>query len=275
MNSFAEFGEKLKQARIEKGIELAEIEMKTKIRLKYLLDIEKGEFGEIPGGEVYIKGFISNYAKAVGLDVKTVLDEYKLLASKGKEECEVTGMAHQDDTPFTLTMPSKPKFQVKYLLVFGAIIITAICALLFVNKTEDYPKTSPINIKETSEENLPPLEEQIHETSETEIEPETLEQLPEITKVKDDNSETVYAIKADSIKVRLKIGTERCWISVRSDDKKTTEKTLMPGETIEWTAQNELIIRIGNTNVSDITVNEVNLGVPGGRARNFIFRKME
>ena len=62
-----EIGRKLREAREKKGMSLTEIQEFTKIRLRYLEAIESGELDVIPG-EVYRKGFISNYANAVGLE---------------------------------------------------------------------------------------------------------------------------------------------------------------------------------------------------------------
>ncbi|MCG0276815.1 MAG: helix-turn-helix domain-containing protein, partial [Thermosediminibacteraceae bacterium] len=57
-----ELGEYLKYTRLSKNISLEEINKETKIRVKYLVAIEEGNFESIPGGEVYIKGFLKNYA---------------------------------------------------------------------------------------------------------------------------------------------------------------------------------------------------------------------
>ena len=70
-----EIGELLKAAREEKGLSLEEIQMITKIRLKHLKALETGDFDQIPG-EVYVKGFMVNFAKTVGLDGEKILEKY-------------------------------------------------------------------------------------------------------------------------------------------------------------------------------------------------------
>lgn len=64
--------ELLKRARKEKGISLEHLSEKTKIRKKYLLALEKGEWEKLPG-LAYIKGFLKSYAEAVALDPKQIL----------------------------------------------------------------------------------------------------------------------------------------------------------------------------------------------------------
>ena len=56
-------GEELKNARLERGISLTWVQHETKIRSRYLEAIEAGDFSVIPGGDIYLKGFIRSYAQ--------------------------------------------------------------------------------------------------------------------------------------------------------------------------------------------------------------------
>lgn len=57
-------GEYLKQRRCEKNITLEEVASQTGIREQYLTALESGDFEKIPG-DVFIKGFIRNYATSL------------------------------------------------------------------------------------------------------------------------------------------------------------------------------------------------------------------
>lgn len=70
-----EIGAILKAAREEKGLSLEDLQMLTKIRAHQLEAIEAGDFHKLPG-EVYVRGFIINYAKNVGLDPEQILARY-------------------------------------------------------------------------------------------------------------------------------------------------------------------------------------------------------
>ena len=70
----------LREAREARGMSLADVSEITKIRSKYLEAIERGEFAAIPG-EVYLKGFIRNYADCVGLDGGQVVADTTSFAS--------------------------------------------------------------------------------------------------------------------------------------------------------------------------------------------------
>lgn len=69
-------GDILKAERINQGKGLKDIERETKIRTKYLLAIEKGDFDVLPGG-AYHKAFIKSYCNALGVDSALLLDAYQ------------------------------------------------------------------------------------------------------------------------------------------------------------------------------------------------------
>ncbi|MDS9999810.1 helix-turn-helix domain-containing protein [Listeria cossartiae subsp. cayugensis] len=71
-----ELGDKLKQARREKGLSLDDLQQITKIQKRYLVAIEEGNYAVMPG-KFYARAFIKQYAEAVGLDSTTLFDEFE------------------------------------------------------------------------------------------------------------------------------------------------------------------------------------------------------
>ena len=72
----ADIGSTLREARIRARIDISEIEMKTKIRAKYLRAIENEEWDLLPG-PVYAKSFLRTYGDYLGLDSRLLVEEYK------------------------------------------------------------------------------------------------------------------------------------------------------------------------------------------------------
>ena len=62
-----EIGASLRHAREQQGLTLAEIERTTRIRERYLAALENERFEVLPG-DTYAKGFVRQYAEALGLD---------------------------------------------------------------------------------------------------------------------------------------------------------------------------------------------------------------
>src|SRR3712207_1335085 len=64
-------GRILQHARQERGLSLEEVEQATKIRARYLTELERGNFGMLP--DVYARGFLKTYADYLQLDGKALV----------------------------------------------------------------------------------------------------------------------------------------------------------------------------------------------------------
>jgi cytoskeleton protein RodZ len=73
-------GEKLRQAREERGITISEVAEQTRISALYLECIENNDYKVLPGG-IFNKGFVKSYAKYVGIDDQEALRDYTQLMS--------------------------------------------------------------------------------------------------------------------------------------------------------------------------------------------------
>ena len=69
-------GEVLKQTRTRQGVEIREVEERTKIRTKYLRALESEDWDVLPS-PAYAKGFLRTYAQLLGLDADAIVDEYR------------------------------------------------------------------------------------------------------------------------------------------------------------------------------------------------------
>lgn len=69
-------GAELTRAREELGLEIPELEERTKIRGRYLRALEAEAWDAIPS-PAYAKGFLRTYAGALGLDAEELVDEFR------------------------------------------------------------------------------------------------------------------------------------------------------------------------------------------------------
>src|SRR5436309_14361458 len=72
----ADIGSTLREARVRARIDITEVEMRTKIRAKYLRAIENEEWDLLPG-HVYVKSFLRTYGDFLGLDSRMLIDDFK------------------------------------------------------------------------------------------------------------------------------------------------------------------------------------------------------
>jgi transcriptional regulator with XRE-family HTH domain len=72
----ADIGATLREARMRSGIDISEVETRTKIRAKYLRAIENEEWDLLPG-RVYAKSFLRTYGDYLGVDSRMLVDEFR------------------------------------------------------------------------------------------------------------------------------------------------------------------------------------------------------
>jgi flagellar biosynthesis protein FlhG len=68
-------GPALKRLRETRGISLRQIAMESKVGVRYFQYIEEDRFSHLPA-PVYLRGFLSEYARVVGLDGRRVVESY-------------------------------------------------------------------------------------------------------------------------------------------------------------------------------------------------------
>jgi hypothetical protein len=83
-----EIGASLREARTRQGLDFPELEVRTKVRAKYLRLLEEEQFDQLPA-HTYIKGFLRTYADSLGLDGQLYVDEYNSRFVVGDDEPHV------------------------------------------------------------------------------------------------------------------------------------------------------------------------------------------
>ena len=71
-----ELGNRLKEARLEKGLSLDDLQEITKIQKRYLIGIEEGNFRSMPG-KFYVVLLLNNMLKQSVLNLKILFEEFK------------------------------------------------------------------------------------------------------------------------------------------------------------------------------------------------------
>jgi cytoskeletal protein RodZ len=69
-------GQRLREARLRRELDIADAETYTKIRAKYLRALENDEFGMLPD-RTLVKTFLRTYSDYLGLDAQLLIEEYR------------------------------------------------------------------------------------------------------------------------------------------------------------------------------------------------------
>lgn len=62
---------------MRRGLDIADVEQRTKIRAKYLRALEHEEWDQLPG-PTFVRTFLRTYAEVVGLDPQVLIEEYRV-----------------------------------------------------------------------------------------------------------------------------------------------------------------------------------------------------
>lgn len=135
-------GEKLRQAREERGITLSEVADQTRISPLYIESIENDDYRSLPGG-IFNKGFVKSFAKYVGVDEQEALQSYAELAGS-----QVSQVVDEPKTyrPEVLTDDRSSSLSLS-TIVFAVIIVGAIVGgvLFLKNYFENKPPETANN----------------------------------------------------------------------------------------------------------------------------------
>ena len=112
----------LKKIRESKKSTLDDIAKETKIQKRYLEAIEANMYDDIPG-ETYLRGFLRNYATAVGLNPEIIIEKYDMIKNKGNEIEHIEEQSEEE----------APKTKEKSRLVFNSVAAFLVLGVFYIN----------------------------------------------------------------------------------------------------------------------------------------------
>ena len=80
-------GPRLRRTRLFRGYEIQQIADVTKVSSLHLRNIEDENFGELPA-DVYVRGFVTAYAKTIGLDPQQVVPSYMARLQESRQKSQ-------------------------------------------------------------------------------------------------------------------------------------------------------------------------------------------
>lgn len=232
-------GEKLRNAREENGITLTEVENETKIRRKYIVALENEDFDVLPG-KVYVKGFLRNYARFLGVDGDALVEEYEDLFHRPEVEPIMEKI-----TPTNFEKPVKSRR--------GLLAVVAVLFVGFMFYWLGADGTAPRDdiSGEDREQNMPAGEDN---RGVGEQDPATGEQDP-VAPGMDPAQRGVNVV--------LQVTDKDCWMQVVVDDSSTFEGLVGPGITKKFRGDNSVWLKLGNAGAVRVLVNDSDYGFLG------------
>ena len=262
------FAEELRQAREENEISLQQMAAKTRIDIKFLEAIDNGNFSFLP--TIYVRAFIKQYAKTVGLDEEETIKKYEA-AKQGKlpEKVKVEEKKEEKKEPVEEKIHEPEKKQAQPLQTFtditetqteddsgkkkrammtgGAVAgVGVIAILIYMFFFQD---SSQIIVEEK------PYEEVLEESTQRYVEEEIVD------------DEITSTVNTDSLSLQIKNTDSRdtSWILVISDNIIKEDYLIYPGSGKSFKAGNNFKFTLGNSGVIRLELNGENLEFEGRR----------
>lgn len=225
-------GETLRGAREQQGRTIDEASRATRVRTDYLHALEDERF-DLIGGDVYAKGFLATYARWLGLDAEPLLDLYREQVQRG------------DYDPHALVEHpvAKPASQgATNWVVWAAVLILVLLGAFGIVGTlggrTPQPAAEPqIDASDTEDPTEP---------SATPTESATPTPSPTPTDV-----DLTLLLEGNS------------WARVQAGGEVVYVGTLRAGEQREFTAEDQILLRLGNAGQVRLVLNGEDLGTLG------------
>jgi cytoskeletal protein RodZ len=264
-----ELGELLREARLEKGMSLEEVENLTKIRKRYLQAIEEGDYKVLPG-PFYVRAFVKSYADTVGLDSEQVLRIYRNSIPDLDTKTQPEGYPSKRRRK-SINTEKWSKVTSTFVFLCFMIVIVAVIYYYYWNHQDarkNYDESVPITQSEdystVGDDNVAdqtPVVEPKQPNPQPQPEPEP-ELEPVLAKVGTENGTDIYVLKnADKIFVRMESENADCWYAVydggRREGKQIDTGTIKAGESKNYEFEAIGHFHLGFAKTIKLTVNGI------------------
>lgn len=256
--AMGELGELLRSTREAKGISLAQAEQATKIRRQYLEALEEEDFELLPG-EVYVRGFLRNYARFLGLAPEEVLK----LRGAPPEEPITTPFGTPLEEP--LVTSSSSQLVLKFFAVLLSLAAIAAATWWGYQWHTGESLLSLLTPAPTSTPTLRPTTAvaPTETATPTVVTPQpTASPLPTYTPVPPTATLSPTATPAVGLQITMDV-VERTWLEVTVDGELVLGETVEAGNRLSWTATESISCHCGNAGGVRVTVAGEEIGALG------------
>lgn len=285
-----ELGQVLRAARESKEISLAEAEVQTRIRQKFIAAMEAEEWDALPN-EVTARGFLRRYAGYLGLDEQAILQQFQGRARTMAPQPELAPPAERevDYRPIEMDLSHVERRNIPWGWIGTAVVVLALVAgalyLYFYQPTlisnllalpralpnpADVialePSATPTATVEVNRVTATPAPTQ--EVTATPTAAPASAAQPEAATPVAEAGATAAAPVAEAVQ-QMALDFEviaRSWVRLVIDDRVVLEAVLEPGQEGAWEAADAIVLRTGNAAGVVVTLNGQEYPPLGGQS---------
>ena len=246
-------GERLKKIRQEKGLTLEDLHKKTKVHLNILKAIEGETLTNL--SPIYLKGFIKIYCKALGLEPKDYIPDYKESSSNVILNPDKTKDSFLRNVGMKMHS-LKPNKNIRKIIIVSLVILVFLVVLFRIIGCISSGRKHVVAAA--------PLPPRINQAKKQEVaQPVTGSNIP----------------KEATGGIRLVVSArENCLVFVKADGKVVFHRVLERGRSNNWKAKERIDLSLGNASAVEIVVNGQrfkDLGRKGQPLKNIVITEKE
>lgn len=236
MESEKSVGTILKEARLAKGLSIADAEQATSVRARYLEAVENDEYEKTPG-EVFLKGIIRNYGNYLGLDGLELVKLYKANhQGVAAENINSAGIREVEKVRLNIQLKEKrdigsgtgrfemPQLPMKQIAAGLAVVVLLGIGYVAVPKVIDYFKNMP---------QAEQKQEEVQANASTAVKPPSV---------------------LDKVQVEME-AKDSCWTEVTADGKEVFVGMLNAKDKRTFEAKDKIVVKYGNIGAMKLVVN--------------------
>jgi cytoskeleton protein RodZ len=268
----AKIGPVLEKARKERGLTLEEVEHATKIRKRYLVSLEREDYGVLPDA-VYAQGFLKTYANYLGLDGEELARELKDRRRPRRERAVTYDYGKSRTSEFDKPLVSPGQFGRKERRgISAATILTSLVALLalaavvgslyYVGRGAQSAGQNPPSQAGVANQQDGNQQDANGQEPEPDGGTPARETPARGTPAGGGGGENAAAAepRPDSLRVVVSVEGDPSWLSVLVDGELAYEQIAEPGFSRTFEGQRGISIKTGNAGAVGVEVNGQDLG---------------
>lgn len=276
-------GETLRRERLRRNLDLKQVSDELKISVRFLQDMEAGNFEKLPGG-VFAKAFVRQYAQLLELDADEIAKDVQHQLEPQAGPSLLAETPHVNPTP--ISVPRVAEWESvsdrggawagwsSTVTALGLVVVVMlICSGVYafwqrprhsvsVQESVQAAAPAPVPVPQQPAAQAPPAMAENPPTAAPSSEPAA--QKPETTPT---TAATVPDVAAPRGAVHVELSSQgQAWIRAQADGKYVFSGTMEPNQSRTFDAESNVVLRLGNAGAVTITLNGKQLepvGPPG------------
>lgn len=285
-NAMNELGQQLREARESRGISLAEAEAQTRIRQKFIAAMEAEEWTLLPN-DVTTRGFLRKYAIFLGLDEESIVQRFQSRGNVAAAQPLTSAPLDRDVDyrPIEMDLSSPTRRSIPWGWIGAALVVLVLIgAALYLNYFQptlisnllalprSLPSPADVATPAPTDGAAPTATVEINRITATPTATPEATAMPSPTPPATAVAATVTLTAtatpppAQSVeRMTLDLAVlARSWVRLLADNSVVLEAVLEPGELRSFEAAESILLRTGNADGIQVTLNGQTLPPLGG-----------